>query len=126
MTERNANMEKNNLMIFENAQFGRMRTLNIDGSPWFVSTDVCADRHRDGRAFCRAGKRNDPLFMTKDFYKPNAEKSEYTLVTTAGKDHFRGLVDDIAAWVPSEKNPIVTNGETETENAVYAQKEARI
>lgn len=34
-------MEKNSLMIFENEQFGRIRTLNVDGTPWFVSADVC-------------------------------------------------------------------------------------
>ena len=31
----------NDLTIFENEQFGQVRTLNIDGEPWFVVVDVC-------------------------------------------------------------------------------------
>lgn len=31
----------NKLMTFENAAFGKIRTLTIDGEPWFVAVDVC-------------------------------------------------------------------------------------
>ena len=31
----------NKLMTFENAVFGKIRTLTIDGEPWFVAVDVC-------------------------------------------------------------------------------------
>lgn len=31
----------NKLMTFENAAFGKIRTLTIDGEPWFVAADVC-------------------------------------------------------------------------------------
>lgn len=31
----------NELEVFENQQFGEIRTLNIDNEPWFVATDVC-------------------------------------------------------------------------------------
>ena len=31
----------NEITVFENNQFGEIRTLNIDGEPWFVATDVC-------------------------------------------------------------------------------------
>ena len=31
----------NKLMTFENAAFGKIRTLTIDGAPWFVAADVC-------------------------------------------------------------------------------------
>lgn len=31
----------NNLMIFENPEFGAVRTILIDGDPWFVAADVC-------------------------------------------------------------------------------------
>lgn len=31
----------NELKVFENAQFGRVRTVMQDGVPWFVATDVC-------------------------------------------------------------------------------------
>ena len=32
---------ENKLMIFENEAFGKMRTLNLNGEPWFVAADVC-------------------------------------------------------------------------------------
>ena len=31
----------NKMMTFENAAFGKIRTLTIDGEPWFVAADVC-------------------------------------------------------------------------------------
>ena len=33
-------MEENKMQTFDNAQFGRLRTLEIDGDPWFVGRDV--------------------------------------------------------------------------------------
>ena len=33
---------ENKLMIFENEAFGKMRTLNLNGEPWFVAVDVCS------------------------------------------------------------------------------------
>ena len=32
---------ENKLMIFENNAFGKVRTLNLNGEPWFVAADVC-------------------------------------------------------------------------------------
>lgn len=31
----------NDLVIFENPEFGQIRTMNKDGEPWFVAVDVC-------------------------------------------------------------------------------------
>ena len=31
----------NKLVTFENAAFGKIRTLTLDGEPWFVAADVC-------------------------------------------------------------------------------------
>lgn len=31
----------NDLQIFENSEFGKLRTVEIDGEPWFVASDVC-------------------------------------------------------------------------------------
>ena len=33
---------ENKLMIFENDAFGKVRTLNLNGEPWFVAVDVCS------------------------------------------------------------------------------------
>lgn len=76
---------------------------------------VFRDRHRNNRVFVRAGKRNDPLFVTRDFYLPDGTKSEYTLVTPAGKSYFLKHADKIRIWEP-QKN---TTGETEYEQAVF-------
>lgn len=32
---------ENKLRVFENEQFGKIRTINQDGEPWFVASDVC-------------------------------------------------------------------------------------
>ena len=31
----------NDLIVFDNPAFGKVRTLLIDGDPWFVASDVC-------------------------------------------------------------------------------------
>lgn len=74
------------------------------------------DRHRSDRVFVRAGKRNDPLFVTRDFYLPNGTKSEYTLVTPAGKAHFLKIAEKIRVWEPRE----VAEGKDASEQAVFA------
>jgi len=33
---------ENKLMLFENEAFGKVRTLNLNGEPWFVAVDVCS------------------------------------------------------------------------------------
>jgi len=32
----------NELKVFENAEFGKIRAMEIDGEPWFVGKDVAA------------------------------------------------------------------------------------
>lgn len=77
---------------------------------------VFRDRHRSDRVFVRAGKRNDPLFVTRDFYLPNGTKSEYTLVMPAGKAHFLKIAEKIRVWEPRE----VAEGKDASEQAVFA------
>jgi len=77
---------------------------------------VFRDRHRSDRVFVRAGKRNDPLFVTRDFYLPNGTKREYTLVTPAGKAHFLKIAEKIRVWEPRE----VAEGKDASEQAVFA------
>lgn len=77
---------------------------------------VFRDRHRSDRVFVRAGKRNDPLFVTRDFYLPNGTKSEYTLVTPAGKAHFLKIAEKIRVWEPRE----LAEGKDASEQAVFA------
>lgn len=37
---RKAGMRMNRMMIFSNPEFGNVRTVTIDGNPWFVGIDV--------------------------------------------------------------------------------------
>ncbi len=40
----------NDMQVFESAQFGQVRTVQRDGEPWFVATDVCrALEHSNSR-----------------------------------------------------------------------------
>lgn len=32
---------ENEIKIFENEEFGKVRTVIIDGEPWFVLADIC-------------------------------------------------------------------------------------
>ena len=34
-------MSENAITVFEHPQFGEVRTVEIDGEPWFVAADVC-------------------------------------------------------------------------------------
>lgn len=34
-------MSENSITVFEHPQFGEVRTVEIDGEPWFVAADVC-------------------------------------------------------------------------------------
>jgi len=34
----------NEMIIFENEQFGTVRVIEQDGEPWFVAADVCRAR----------------------------------------------------------------------------------
>ena len=38
---------ENNLMIFENPEFGAVRSILIDGDPWFVGKDQILQCHRN-------------------------------------------------------------------------------
>lgn len=33
-------MTDNEIILFKNEEFGEIRTLNIDGEPWFVGKDI--------------------------------------------------------------------------------------
>lgn len=51
----------NKLMTFENAAFGKIRTLTIDGEPWFVAVDVCRALEIGKPFLCLA--TNSPAFF---------------------------------------------------------------
>lgn len=71
----------NELQIFENEEFGKVRTINIDGEPYFVGKDVAEilgyrdtsdalKRHVDGedklsRCFTDSGQRREMYIINE-------------------------------------------------------------
>lgn len=48
-------MPKNEVQLFENAEFGKIRTLVLDGEPWFVGKDVAmALGYGEGKSLANA------------------------------------------------------------------------
>lgn len=62
----------NELKIFENPEFGTIRTLEVDGEPWVVAADVC-------KALGVANGRNITSRLDED------EKAVYVVDTPGGK-----------------------------------------
>lgn len=65
---------KNELRIFENPEFGTVRTLETDGEPWVMAADVC-------KAFGITNGRNITARLDED------EKGVYTVDTLGGKQN---------------------------------------
>jgi prophage antirepressor-like protein len=51
-------MQKNNIQIFENKEFGQIRTIEIDGQPWFVGNEIAT--------ILGYSNTRDPLFKHDD------------------------------------------------------------
>lgn len=34
-------MSRNEIKVFDNAEFGEVRTVVVNGEPWFVGKDIC-------------------------------------------------------------------------------------
>ena len=79
------------------------------------------DHNRQDRAFPRAGKQNERFFRVRDFYDKRGRKSEYTLVTPAGKQHLFSCSCAIRAWEPPEKDDYDTAGEQESMAALFVE-----
>ena len=67
---------ENKLMIFENEAFGKVRTLNLNGEPWFVAADVCraleVKNARDAVARLDDDEKNTVVLT--DTPKPNLDR----------------------------------------------------
>ncbi|MBQ7600028.1 MAG: phage antirepressor [Clostridia bacterium] len=73
---------KNDLIIFENAEFGRMRTFLKNGEPWFVAVDVC--RALDIRNNRDALSRLDDDEKGVDLIDTPGGKQKATVVNESG------------------------------------------
>ena len=96
---------ENKLMIFENEAFGKMRTLNLNGEPWFVAVDVCSvldlsnptiavsRLDEDERAKFNLGRQGDATIVN--------EPGLYTLVLGSRKPEAKAF----KRWITHEVLP---------------------
>lgn len=98
---------ENNLMIFENDAFGKVRTLNLNGEPWFVAADVCSvldlsnptiavsRLDEDERAKFNLGRQGDATIVN--------EPGLYTLVLGSRKPEAKAF----KRWITHEVIPAI-------------------
>lgn len=98
---------ENKLMIFENDVFGKVRTLNLNGEPWFVAVDVCSvldlsnptiavsRLDEDERAKFNLGRQGDATIVN--------EPGLYTLVLGSRKPEAKAF----KRWITHEVIPAI-------------------
>lgn len=98
---------ENKLMIFENDAFGKVRTLNLNGEPWFVAVDVCSvldlsnptiavsRLDEDERAKFNLGRQGDATIVN--------EPGLYTLVLGSRKPETKAF----KRWITHEVIPAI-------------------
>lgn len=98
---------ENKLMLFENDAFGKVRTLNLNGEPWFVAVDVCSvldlsnptiavsRLDEDERAKFNLGRQGDATIVN--------EPGLYTLVLGSRKPEAKAF----KRWITHEVIPAI-------------------
>ena len=98
---------ENKLMVFENEAFGKVRTLNPNGEPWFVAVDVCSvldlsnptiavsRLDEDERAKFNLGRQGDATIVN--------EPGLYTLVLGSRKPEAKAF----KRWITHEVIPAI-------------------
>ena len=98
---------ENKLMLFENNAFGKVRTLNLNGEPWFVAVDVCSvldlsnptiavsRLDEDERAKFNLGRQGDATIVN--------EPGLYTLVLGSRKPEAKAF----KRWITHEVIPAI-------------------
>ena len=98
---------ENKLMLFENEAFGKVRTLNLNGEPWFVAVDVCSvldlsnptiavsRLDEDERAKFNLGRQGDATIVN--------EPGLYTLVLGSRKPEAKAF----KRWITHEVIPVI-------------------
>ena len=102
--------EMNQLQVFNNTEFGQVRTMMIDGSPWFVAKDVCEclgiTKHRDAVSRLDGDERGsvevDTLGGTQQMAAVN-EYGLYSLVLSSRKPSAKAF----KRWITHEVIPAI-------------------
>lgn len=102
--------------IFENEEFGKIRTVNIDGEPWFVAKDVCDI----------LGVKNPTMSMNglKDFERSKLNLGRQGEVNIMSESGFYALVlrsrkpiaEPFRIWVTREVLPSIRKTGSYTAN----------
>lgn len=100
----------NELMIFDNEEFGQIRGIEIEGEPWFVAADVCRTLEigNTSQALSRLDEDekdvilNDTLGGVQKMSIVN-EPGLYTLVLGSRKDEAKGF----KRWITHEVIPSI-------------------
>ena len=100
----------NQLQVFNNTEFGQVRTMVINGSPWFVAKDVCEclglTKHRDAVSRLDGDERGsvevDTLGGTQQMAAVN-EYGLYSLVLSSRKPSAKAF----KRWITHEVIPAI-------------------
>lgn len=98
---------ENNMQIFQNEKFGKIRTLNLNGEPWFAAVDVCialdlsnptivvSRLDEDERAKFNLGRQGDATIVN--------EPGLYTLILSSLKPEAKAF----KRWIAHEVIPSI-------------------
>lgn len=113
----------NELSVFKNEEFGEIRTVVIDGNPFFCMTDVCKILEIKNVSDCKSRLRKDGVVTTEVIdsmgRKQNAnfvnESNLYKLIFQSRKESAERFTE----WVTSEVLPCIRkNGIYATDNVI--------
>lgn len=101
----------NQLQVFNNTEFGRVRTMVISGSPWFVAKDVCEclDINNSRQALARLDSDEKNSVILNDGTPGNPEKGIvneyglYSLVLSSRKPSAKAF----KRWITHEVIPAI-------------------
>lgn len=101
----------NQLQVFNNTEFGQVRTMTIDGSPWFVAKDVCEclDINNSRQALARLDSDEKNSVILNDGTPGNPEKGIvneyglYSLVLSSRKPSAKAF----KRWITHEVIPAI-------------------
>ena len=100
-------MPKNEVQLFENAEFGKIRTLVLNGEPWFVAVDVCNILGISNPTMAMAGleefERSKFNLGRQGETNIISESGFYTLVLRSRKS----VAKPFRIWVTSEVLPAI-------------------
>ena len=108
----------NQLQVFNNTEFGRVRAMVINGSPWFVAKDVCEclDINNSRQALARLDSDEKNSVILNDGTPGNPEKGIvneyglYSLVLSSRKPSakaFRSLQATAVSWLANWQSYLI-------------------